>query len=150
MSDNTLTSWFRPEHQVERLLQHDGKAEGGEQRGEQVAVDHLADDYPVNEPAEPEHDRYRHRYRPQWVNRRFEKLDKRDPGSRNSDPDDVVDGQIIGDVATHDDELALGQVLDVHDAPNQRKPVGRQGEDRADHQAVQQQLNVEDRGLYEN
>jgi hypothetical protein len=50
-----------------------------------------------------------------------------------------------GDIAAHDDEVALGQVLDVGHAPDQRQPIGDQSEDRADQDAVQQQLHVQQR-----
>ena len=50
--------------------------------------------------------------------------------------------QMPGQIATHDDELALGQVLDVHHAPNQRQAVGGKNEYGADKQSVQKQLDV--------
>ncbi len=60
---------------------------------------------------------------------------------------DIVPAEPVGEVPTHDDEVALGEVLDVHHPPDQRQPVGRQGEDRADEQTIEEQLNVEQRRL---
>jgi len=49
--------------------------------------------------------------------------------------------------AAHDDEVALGQVLDVHHPPDKRQAVSRKGEDGADEKAVQKQLHIENRRL---
>ena len=53
--------------------------------------------------------------------------------------------ELVGDEAAQHDELALDDVDDVHHAPDQRHAVGRDGEDGADHQPVQQELEDEER-----
>ena len=52
----------------------------------------------------------------------------------------------VGDVAAHDDEVALGEILDVHHAPYERQPVGGHGEYGADQHAVQKQLDIVQHG----
>src|SRR3546814_712812 len=58
---------------------------------------------------------------------------------------DAQGAEVPRQVAAHDDELALGQVLHVHHAPHQGEAVGGKHEDRADEEAVQRQLHVESR-----
>jgi hypothetical protein len=100
------------------LLEQQAKPEGGEQRGEEILVHHPADDDLIDDPAEGEH---------------------ADGGDREAD--DGMDsqlGQRVGDIAAHDDEVALRQVLYVHHPPDEGQPIGRKREDRADQKPVQQ------------
>ncbi len=53
----------------------------------------------------------------------------------------------VGDVAAHDDEIALGEVLDIHHAPYEGETIGGHGEDGADENPIQDQLEVQDRRL---
>ena len=55
------------------------------------------------------------------------------------------EGELVRNEAAQHDELALDDVDDVHHAPDQRHAIGRDGEDGADHQPVQQQLEDEER-----
>ena len=52
-----------------------------------------------------------------------------------------------GNVTPGDDEIALGQILDVHHAPHQCQTVGGQRKKRTDHDAIQNDLEVYDREL---
>ena len=52
-----------------------------------------------------------------------------------------------GDVTPGDDEIALGQVLDIHHPPHQRQSVGGQREQGADHHPVDDDLYVDNREL---
>src|SRR5262245_37651335 len=57
---------------------------------------------------------------------------------------DAERAETPGDVAAGHDEVALGEVLHVHDAPHQGETVGRQRKDRSDQQTIDQQAQVED------
>ncbi len=52
-----------------------------------------------------------------------------------------------GEISAHDDEVALGEILEVHDAPYQGQSVGSEGVDGADEDAVEQELHIENRRL---
>ncbi len=115
------------EHRVHQLLQQDRQAEGGQQRDEQVAVDHAEHHQPVERPADEEqHDRRDHH-----------------PEQRM----DAVPEQDHGDIAAEHDELALGDVDDVHHAPDQRHAVGGEREDRPHQQAIDDQVGADHRRL---
>ena len=50
-------------------------------------------------------------------------------------------------IPAEEDELALADIDDVHDAPDQRHAIGGQREDRADEQAIDQKLERQRRRL---
>ena len=58
---------------------------------------------------------------------------------------DAAAAEVPGDIAADHDEVALREVLHVHDAPHQGQAIGGEREDRADQQAVDQQAEIEDR-----
>ncbi len=78
--------------------------------------------------------------------KRFKKLDfwyGKYLNGRNPNPDRHVNAEPPSNVAAHDDEIALGEVLDVHHAPDQRQSVSHQRKDGSNEQTVQQQLHVQ-------
>jgi hypothetical protein len=90
----------------------------------------VADDELVDDPAEDE---------------------ERGSGDRHAEHRmDAGIGDVERDVAAEHDEIALRDVDDLHDAPDQRHAIGRQAIDRADQHAVDQKLQGERRRLPED
>src|SRR3546814_300767 len=88
------------------------------------------DDRDVDRPAESEH---------------------QDEGNREGQVRGVSGlGGKVGDVAAHDHEVALAEILDVHDTPDQGEAVGDQREDRADERALDHQVDGHRRGGYQD
>ena len=47
-------------------------------------------------------------------------------------------------ISPHDDEITLGEVLDIHDAPDERQAVCAEREHRTNKYAVQNDLHIDD------
>ena len=117
------------EELVRELLDQDAQAERREDRDEEVAVDNAEDHEPVEQPADDVH---------QARGRRHAE-DRRHAGM----------GELDHDVAAEHHELALRDVDHVHHAPDERHAVRDEREQRADQNAVDEQLQRERRRVDE-
>ena len=50
-----------------------------------------------------------------------------------------------GNVASHDNKIALGQVLNIHNSPDQCQSIGGKCENRTNQQSIQKKLKIQHR-----
>ena len=98
----------RGEGLEEPVLQRNREAEGNEQRWQDVLAQHTVQDEALQQPAEREH---------QWRGKQ-----RGDPG-RQTEPRDANQHQIGGE----DDEVAVSEIDEPHDAEDEAQPRSKQG-----------------------